>query len=704
VTGPSGNAAGDGTATAANGGLITHDRVRRMADGGDVSDPYAQLMQSRSGGRVSPGQFVRGGFDTAAGMLKGATQAAIGMPGDIESLIRMGVGSEREAVLPTTDRVKAFIDKYAPLGLPTDEGTDGRTAAEYFGEFMSPAAATRPLVRGAQVVGEGIMEGARQAAPVVEQAARQATPAAREMLESMPAGLSVKPTGSFTPMPTPEAPFVGRLDQFAASMPGPMKKDQLLGTLKGKFKDYEIERANRALADLPDDARVMPTDFLNRLNNVNNPANYRTTVIDPEPSSFWQQHDNVFYDPEKMGSGALGVIHLHRFRDPAQEAAGDVVKEAQTALNTIESSNNPQRFEALLTWARSQPDAEQLEAFLTKGPVAEAQRELAALDKLKDIQNDLLFPSLSKNFNDTLDAETLRVAKTLEERGVPAYRAKIEAYEEARDSAANILFARGREQWKELGLPGEPPTVSSEITGKNILMPWQDKAYDSAVNSALREKTKVILDNAEQKLEPALPALQQLEGRIKMSPEMPYMGRHSSLRNPPETIAFSRFSEHTADIPGLGRRKGIYVTELQSDLFNDIRRLRKNDPRGGVTEAKEAFPKMADLPQVTQQLLIKNAINAAMQRGDQFVAFPGTESAKPQLYEKTPRNIADVVKELGPGFTRVPIELTLPNGKPAMFEGVTWSPEAVQRTQKQGIPFSKGGMVERKTSDNRSYK
>lgn len=141
----------------------------RMREGGEVADPYAQLMQGAPRTRVSPGQFVRGGFDTAAGMLKGATQAAAGTFGDIESLVRMGVGSERGAVLPTTDDVKRTLDRFAPLNLPTAEGTDGRTAAEYFGEFMSPAAATRPLVRGAQAMGEGAVEGFRRAEAALEE-------------------------------------------------------------------------------------------------------------------------------------------------------------------------------------------------------------------------------------------------------------------------------------------------------------------------------------------------------------------------------------------------------------------------------------------------------------------------------------------------------------------------------------------------------
>jgi hypothetical protein len=39
-----------------------------------------------------------------------------------------------------------------------------------------------------------------------------------------------------------------------------------------------------------------------------------------------------------------------------------------------------------------------------------------------------------------------------------------------------------------------------------------------------------------------------------------------------------------------------------------------------------------------------------------------------------------------------------------MFNAIAWSPEAAQKLQKSGIPFAKGGMVERNNHDNRSYK
>jgi hypothetical protein len=217
-------------------------------------------------------------------------------------------------------------------------------------------------------------------------------------------------------------------------------------------------------------------------------------------------------------------------------------------------------------------------------------------------------------------------------------------------------------------------------------------------------------------------------------------------------IAFSRYTEREAVIPGMGKAKGIYVHELQSDLLDDVRKkgakggsqtkdyteLKRIDEKLGnypeglpdsevysllgrrkVLEQRldrspytpeanysldEAIPNMEQSPQVVQQLMVKNAVSAAIQRGDRFVAFPGKESAQAQLYEKLPRNLDAVVKDLGPGFEKRSIEMTLPNGEPAMFNAIVWAPEAAQKLQKSGIPFAKGGMVERNNHDNRSYK
>jgi hypothetical protein len=134
-----------------------------------------------------------------------------------------------------------------------------------------------------------------------------------------------------------------------------------------------------------------------------------------------------------------------------------------------------------------------------------------------------------------------------------------------------------------------------------------------------------------------------------------------------------------------------------------------------------------------QQLAAKNAVIAGIQRGKSFVAFPGAESDQAQLYEKLPRNLDQIIKDLGPGFIRQTVELPLPEGvhytklykmneaktlkyptdargmvlqnEPGrmLSEAIVWSPEAAARILKQGVRFRHGGSVERQPSDNRRY-
>jgi hypothetical protein len=244
-----------------------------------------------------------------------------------------------------------------------------------------------------------------------------------------------------------------------------------------------------------------------------------------------------------------------------------------------------------------------------------------------------------------------------------------------------------------------------------------------------------------------------------------YEGQHPSLKNPPSPISFSRFSEHTTDIPGIGKADGIYVNELQSDLLDDIR---KQGPKGGSTKKDEAaavqlrreinkleqqrvsaieasqfdeadrlrkearmvekkaaammsrlnkaergeagmyqlaesFPGMENSPQVAQQLMVKNAVSGAMQMGKQFVAFPGAESAQAQLYEKLGPNLKAAVKDLGPGFELRDVTLRTPDGNELMHKAIVWGPDAASRVQKKGVPFKDGGAVERQTADHRKY-
>ena len=146
-----------------------------------------------------------------------------------------------------------------------------------------------------------------------------------------------------------------------------------------------------------------------------------------------------------------------------------------------------------------------------------------------------------------------------------------------------------------------------------------------------------------------------------------------------------------------------------------------------------AFAGMEDSPQVVQQLMAKNVVLSGIKRNKNFVAFPGAESDQAQIYEKLPRNLEQVVKDLGPGFELQMVEVPLPEGvhhtklyrmgqagtlkfptdangivikdaPPVMMSpAIVWGPEAAARIMKQGVRFATGGMVERQPDDNRRY-
>jgi hypothetical protein len=127
---------------------------------------------------------------------------------------------------------------------------------------------------------------------------------------------------------------------------------------------------------------------------------------------------------------------------------------------------------------------------------------------------------------------------------------------------------------------------------------------------------------------------------------------------------------------------------------------------------QEPFAGFETNSNVRSQLLMKNAIYSAMKDGKNFATFPGEESAQAQLYVgKVMPNLKQIAKDLGgdkAGISVTPIQLppaTKGNapGVPVTAWGITWSPEAAARITKTGMPFAKGGMVERQPDDNRRY-
>jgi hypothetical protein len=134
-------------------------------------------------------------------------------------------------------------------------------------------------------------------------------------------------------------------------------------------------------------------------------------------------------------------------------------------------------------------------------------------------------------------------------------------------------------------------------------------------------------------------------------------------------------------------------------------------------DLQEPFAGFETNSNARSQLLMKNAIYSAMKDGKNFATFPGEESDQAQLYVgRVMPNLKQIAKDLGgdkAGISVRPIELppadksntkgTHAAGVPLTAWGITWSPEAAARITKSGMPFAKGGMVERRSDDNRRY-
>lgn len=120
--------------------------LQSLADEYYDQGPEALPVEFQNTEGVSPGEMARGVMDTAAVGLKGMTQGSVGMPGDIEGLIRtvaheIGLPIDEKTILPTAEEVKAFFDKYLqikPEQTPTMSDAD-RKLAESIGEAVSPA-------------------------------------------------------------------------------------------------------------------------------------------------------------------------------------------------------------------------------------------------------------------------------------------------------------------------------------------------------------------------------------------------------------------------------------------------------------------------------------------------------------------------------------------------------------------------------------
>jgi hypothetical protein len=562
------------------------------------------------------------------------------------------------------------------------------------------------------------------------------------------------------PTPTAERPFVGRLDQFVADLPGPMQKQQFINQVKNKFRDYDVARVEEALADLPANAKLAPEQLQDALSQVYSPSRWRTEDLPVKKGFYYQNMDNVFGTP-------MGTTNLYLDLPPGVEAKGKEIfdfanglSKVYTSKGTFDDLKKVTDFLDTNPLAKELSGTEELRSKLAKlggaesGPYVSLQKERA---ELHNISNALLSPVFYKEKGEALyDSIVTHLAQKYMNEGMKSSPAIAEAQTEA----TKQIFQKGLEELRKRGLP-EPDLNLLNLDKMDkqyaYLHAKNQPGFELSVNKSLSGPMEDVY-KAEDRIKKLLQ--NNVSNVITEAKKIiPYTGQHTTVAGQSHPIGFSRYTEHVADVPGYGELKGRHYHEFQSDLAQDIR---KEGPKGASLEKDKAeyaalsekanqlrakdpgsiknmdqhnleiskldhrmfyvgnrmrkadasyrleqpFAGMETNPYVEQQLLMKNAIQAAMRKGDQFATFPGAESSQAQLYERVPNNLKQVIKDLGgekSGLEKLSITLKDASGNPIMVQGVTWSPEAAARILENGIPFAKGGMVERNTSDNRRY-
>jgi len=759
--------------------------TRLMAEGGEAKKESPSM-----------GENIKGTAKEILRSMQYAPYDLLGAPVDVINLGLKGVDYVTGSKLATNKPVGGsdyLIQKSRELGIADEPtGSTTETLTRLGTGIVSPTAGPKALALAAEKVAAKIAPKttSRAQLDVVKAAEPVPVPAPPKITETPPAApaIEARPEPSRTMYPDEIDPAVQR-EIFESASPPPAQKDRLffgqiekwtqslsgkptVQELKNRFskvgRDYEINRLNLALEGKKPTDKVDAKELLETL-KATSPQRYRTIINEPQEGKFYQGMDNP------RPSSPLGTINLMEDVDPNAALSGSVAQQLESLRNIVTqpyyfSMRGPQDIKALSAYLKgpiiNRPDL--------AGSVIKFEKDMAGLDKrVSDLLNDkdahlYIYTGASRvnldGGKEIRKAQDQLLPKILQENKLdPAkyeYNFQLpEAIRESLDKQVSELVSTkiGKAVAKKYGFP---------YRGISELETTMQNLYDQA-----RLQRKIALTNAGSVYEDAInSAIKKLEA------EAPYAGQHSSITGSANPVSFSRFMDIELPMVQNGKMKdlnGIFVTELQSDRLDDLRKfgvkggssykdieeynkldqqiddvvrdarifignrnfkdldeveqkkyfefgiqenklvqkqkqlrnrleyLKENDPN--LYGISEAFPGMADMPQVTQQLMIKNAVAAAIQRKNQFVLFPGADSAQPQLYEKLPNNVRTVVKDLGPGFEIKKVPMESENGDVVERIGIFWDDNAAKRVAKEGVRFAKGGLVDKNDLPDQKY-
>jgi hypothetical protein len=759
------------------------------AEGGEAKKPEPSM-----------GESVKGTAKEILRSMQYTPYDLLGAPVDVINLGLKGVDYVTGSKLATDKPVggsEYLIQKSRELGIADEPtGSTTETLTRLGTGIVSPTAGPKALALAAEKVATKVapktasraqLDAVKAAEPIPTKApeptvAPTPTPAFTTPVPDRAPGKmypdeidpAVQKQIEETVVPSPaekDRLFFGQVEKWTQSLSGKPTVQELKNRFSKVGRDYEINRLNLALEGKKPTDKVDAKELLETL-KATSPQRYRTVINEPEEGRFFQGMDNP--NP----SSPLGTINLMEDVDPKTSLSGSVAQDLGRLRYMI---TEPYHFSA-----RKPEDIKALTAYL-KGPlinkpelaesVVKFEKDIAELD---DVVNNLykdkdayryIFSGSARvgldGYQEIRKAQEKLLPKILQQNNLdPAkYEYNFQLPEAIRDTLDKqvqevVSNKIGKELAKRYKVPfRDLPTLETTL----------QTMYDQA-----RLQKKIALTDGSTIYEDALNAAIR-----KLEAEAPYSGHHMSITGAANPISFSRFMDIELPMFQVGNTKdlkGIFVTELQSDRLDDIRKFgakggslyKDMDEYGkldqqiekitrdagqflksrgnpsfkelseadqkkylefGLQENKavqkqqqirqrldaireddvnlynvpEAFPGMADMPQVSQQLMIKNAVAAAIKRNNEFVLFPGADSAQPQLYEKLPFNVKTVVKDLGPGFEIKKVPMQSEDGSVVERLGIFWDEKAAKRIAKEGVRFAKGGSVDKNDLPNQKY-
>jgi len=625
-------------------------------------------------------------------------------------------------------------------------------------------------------------------------------------------------------------PFFSPLDAYAQTLTGPVTPAEFIKQVQNKgFRAYDVERAKEAMQKLGT-GQVSPAQILDSLDKTYHPESFITKVAEPGTVGFTHPDvDNVFNGRGK--SPPQGVVSLHL---PVTEQMREA-RQVQIALENLKSYKlsliNPsvtsnsvmtsaEKAASLIADVYGQRSEQALDAMESVDLIRRKQEQIVPyLEQIPEylkLQQEFKYPMAKA------DAKLFSQKYEQEGKILNQQYPNLSGTEKAQMITKNTVAKLRDETRKKLMVFFEKHNVlNHEVKsmfkdavdadqaigdGQGTYIDLAFKQADNVINRDLKD-FHTATGSEFARLKHQLPdyLVPDLGHGDLYSSKLPegegythMMLHHSHETNP---VAFSRFTDHTVNLNGR-KVEGMYVTELQSDLYkrlkqrgavgksaaddapkidkikqeqqdlnSQIETLREehesyskygenpNTINYEVTGAKlrdlqnqllnkdilisniknkkydvaPAYAGMENSPQVIQQLAAKNAVLAGIKRGKNFVAFPGVESDQAKLYEKMPRNIDEILRDLGPGFEHQMVHIPLPEGVDStkmykmmkaksveyptdangivmnnepltmLSHAIVWGPEAAARILKQGVRFNHGGSVERQPDDNRRY-